>query len=75
MKGARPLVFLGLLVSAHLLAAQEFTGRVTDETGAVLPRITVTVHKLDTGVDTPTQTTSTGDYTVPYLIPGHYYRR
>jgi hypothetical protein len=52
--------------------AQEFTGRVADTMGAVIPKASVVARNLDTGVDTPTQTTVTGDYTIPYLIPGNY---
>jgi hypothetical protein len=51
---------------------QRFTGRVNDPTGAVVAKATVIAHNLDTGVDITTTTTSTGDYTIPYVIPGHY---
>ena len=47
-------------------------GRVTDSSGAVIPRANITVHNVDTGVNTTTKTTKSGDYTVPYLNPGHY---
>jgi hypothetical protein len=66
------IILCFLLSAGCLLNAQEFTGRVTDSTGAVIPKATVTAHNLDTGVDTPTVTTATGDYTIPYLIPGNY---
>jgi hypothetical protein len=65
-------LFLSLLLSAGLLAAQEFTGHVGDSTGAAIPRATVFALNLDTGVTTPTTTTDSGDFTIPYLIPGHY---
>jgi len=52
--------------------AQSFTGRVTDQTGAVVPKATITVHNVATNVDTKTTSTKTGDYTVPYLTPGAY---
>jgi len=64
-----------VLLSALNLAAQqvqEFTGRVTDPTGAVVPKAAVIVHNVDTGVNTSTTTSSSGDYTIPYLTPGHY---
>jgi hypothetical protein len=54
------------------LAAQEFTGRVSDPSGAVVPKATVIAHNIDTNTDTPTVTTSNGDYTIPYLKPGNY---
>lgn len=66
------LLLLCFVCSATLLTAQEFTGRVSDTTGAVLPKATVTAHNLDTNVDTPTITTASGDYTIPYLTPGNY---
>ncbi|HCT61720.1 MULTISPECIES: TonB-dependent receptor [Acidobacterium] len=51
---------------------QEFTGLVTDQSGAVIPHAKITVHNQDTGVDLQTITTAAGNYTVPYLTPGHY---
>ena len=36
------------------------TGEVTDQTGAVISGAHVVAHNLDTGVDTPTTTNSTG---------------
>jgi hypothetical protein len=72
VKNTTLLLLLSLLLPSSFSAAQEFTGRVSDATGAVVPKATVVAHNLDTGVDTPTQTTATGDYTIPYLIPGNY---
>ncbi len=75
MKFVRMLLILGLLLPLSSLMAQqiqEFTGRVTDPTGAVVPKATVTALNLDTGVRSSTTTTPTGDYTIPYVIPGHY---
>ena len=69
------LVLLSIFLPASFLAAQqvqEFTGRVTDPSGAVLAKAMVIAHNVDSGVDTSTTTTSTGNYTIPYLIPGHY---
>lgn len=51
---------------------QEFTGTVTDPSGAVIPHALVTVHNQDTGVNATTLTTGRGDYTVPYVKPGVY---
>jgi hypothetical protein len=60
------------LLFAGGLAAQEFTGRVSDSTGAVLAKATVIARNLDTNVNTKTVSTGSGDFTIPYLIPGNY---
>ncbi len=59
-------------VTAWSQATQQFTGQVADPTGAVVPEAQVIVHNQATGVDTRTVTTSSGAYTVTYLIPGIY---
>jgi hypothetical protein len=66
------LLLLGLLLPASFLAAQEFTGSVTDSTGAVVPKATITAHNVDTNLDTKAVTTRSGVYTIPYLTPGNY---
>ena len=53
-------------------ATQQFTGHVLDSTDAVIPAAQVIVHNQATGVDVKTVTTTSGDYTVTYLIPGTY---
>jgi len=63
------LLFIAAVCS---LSAQEFTGRVTDATGAVLPKVVVTAHNVDTGVDTKAVTNGSGVYTIPYLHHGSY---
>jgi hypothetical protein len=63
------LLFLAAVCS---LSAQEFTGRVTDPTGAVVPKVVVTAHNVDTGVDVKTTTNGSGSYTIPYLHYGNY---
>ena len=47
-------------------------GTVSDSTGAVVGSATVTVTNTATGVAQRTQTTETGNYTVPDLQPGSY---
>jgi hypothetical protein len=66
------LPLLVCLLFVGNLAAQEFTGRVSDPTGAILAKVAVTAHNLDTNLDTSTVTTTSGDYTIPYLTPGNY---
>src|ERR1700730_10148723 len=48
------------------------TGTVTDQQGAVLPGVTVTVLNLDTNVPAETVTNSQGLYVLQKLIPGRY---
>ena len=72
MKNTRSLLILGLLLPASLLAAQEFTGFVTDATGAVLAKAAVTAHNKETNLDIITVSTAAGAYTIPYLKPGNY---
>jgi len=54
------------------LLGQEFTGHVTDSSKAAVPKAAILVHNQLTNADIATVTTSSGDYTVPYLKPGLY---
>jgi hypothetical protein len=69
-------VFMLFALCATGLAAQEFrgtvTGRVTDSSGAIIPGASVTVTNVATGVAATATTNETGNYTVPYLMPGNY---
>ena len=47
-------------------------GTVTDNSGAVVASASVDVTNTATNVTNRVQTTSSGDYTVPYLQPGSY---
>ncbi len=49
-----------------------FTGTVTDASGAVVPRATVTIINQATGVKYNVTTNSSGVYTVPAVPPGQY---
>ena len=66
-----------LLLSASSVFGQAgqtgtILGTVTDSTGAVLPGVTVTVTNTATNVASRQVTSSSGDYLVPALLPGHY---
>jgi hypothetical protein len=72
-------LFCAALIAASLTAtvfAQEFrstlTGRVTDPSGAPVPRAKVTVTKTDTNTPFETVSTAEGIYTAPFLPPGPY---
>jgi hypothetical protein len=71
------LLYLCLVVSTGLLYGQggangTILGTVTDNSGAVVANVKVEVTNVDTGVTTSGQTSSSGDFTVPYLQPGKY---
>lgn len=52
--------------------AGTIVGTVTDETGAVLPGVTVTATGVATNVSRTVLTTDTGQYVIPFLPPGEY---
>ena len=70
------LLALTLLSAPVLAAAQDFrggiVGRITDESGGLLPGVTITVTNRDTNVSNTTVSNGTGDYTLLYLTPGTY---
>jgi outer membrane receptor protein involved in Fe transport len=49
-----------------------FTGTVTDQSGAVIPGVTVTAVEIGTGLTRRTETHEDGSYEIPLLPPGHY---
>jgi hypothetical protein len=65
-----------LLLSASVASAQlstaQVSGRVTDESGAVLPGVTVTMVQTDTGLTRETVTDADGAYVLPNLPTGPY---
>ncbi len=73
---SRIVLAAAMCALATSAAAQEITatltGTVTDETGAVLPGVTVTVKNTGTGFSKDVVTTSEGVYTAPLLPTGRY---
>src|SRR5687768_13526594 len=68
-------VFAMMLMTATGAWAQataELNGRVTDESGAVLPGVSVTVTQTDTGLTRTTVTDADGNYSLPTLPTGPY---
>lgn len=74
----RRIGLLGTLVLLFTMsaAAQDFRGTikgiVTDESGGVLPGVTITVTNVETNVFTTALTDAKGGYNVPYLNSGSY---
>jgi len=70
------LPIIGLFCSLFPLAAQEargtLLGRVADPTEAVIVAAKVDAVNTDTGVHYTSTTNGSGDYILPFLIPGPY---
>ncbi len=70
----------GLALGMFVLAATAFgqsdrgtiTGAVTDQSGAVIPSVPVIATNIATGVTFNTQTTETGNFTIPSVPVGSY---
>ncbi len=58
--------------TAFAQATAQMSGRVTDETGAVLPGVTVTATQTQTGLLRSTVTNEAGAYSLPSLPIGPY---
>ncbi|MGA2888819.1 MAG: carboxypeptidase regulatory-like domain-containing protein [Terracidiphilus sp.] len=75
VKGVALLICSLLLFPAGAFA-QEFrgtiSGTVTDPTGAAVPGASVEVQETQTGTVSRTASDSTGQYVVPFLLPGNY---
>src|SRR5215204_5306191 len=54
------------------LSTGQMSGRVTDESGAVLPGVTVTATQTDTGATRTVVTGEGGGYVLPNLPTGPY---
>lgn len=77
IKVIMPASFLVLaFLSSSALWAQEtrgqILGRITDPSGAVVVGAAVQAVNINTGVRTETVSNVTGDFVLPYLIPGRY---
>ena len=59
-------------VPARAQATAELAGRVTDESGAVLPGVTVTATQTDTGFSRTVVTDDGGNWVMPNLPTGPY---
>jgi hypothetical protein len=70
------LAVIGLLVPSVVLAQSTTTGAisgtVTDQSGAVVPDVTVNLKSIDKGFTQVTKTSAQGAYQFPLLEPGTY---
>jgi hypothetical protein len=73
---ASAVALLGLCSGLPLLAQSSgkatINGTVTDSTGAAIRSAPVAVINTDTGVTRNVTTNGAGEYTAPFLEPGHY---
>jgi hypothetical protein len=61
-----------LLVAQNVVLTGSLSGRVTDQSGAVVPRVEVVAQNLGTGVKLSAETNGAGLYRFPVLMPGSY---
>ena len=71
------LLLLVLLICGSTMALAQvntgdITGSVTDPTGAIVPKATVTIENLATHEKRTQQSNDAGSYTFTFLQPGHY---
>src|SRR5687768_12615448 len=68
-------LLLALSGSAFAQGANtQLGGVVTDQSGALIPGVTITILNTDTGVTNSTITNESGAYNFPSLQPGQAYR-
>src|SRR5262245_2471709 len=70
------LLLMSLCASPLAAAAQQetatITGSVKDQSGAIVPKATVTVTNTQTNISVKTEADDTGFYIIPSLRPGEY---
>jgi Carboxypeptidase regulatory-like domain/TonB dependent receptor len=66
------LTLLGAVTTKAQVLYGTLTGRITDQTGAVVPNVTVTITSQDTGAVRTATSSEQGDYRVTNLLPGSY---
>lgn len=70
----RLILAMALLALPVIGLAQTATvqGRITDQSGAVIPGARVTAKNVSSGVEVSTSTNDQGAYNIPFLQPGTY---
>ena len=66
------LIFFSLVGRFGQLTSGNIQGTVYDQSGATLPGATVTARNAATGTESPTVSTSTGEYRIQNLLAGKY---
>ena len=61
-----------LLHAQNVVSSGALSGLVTDQRGGMVPRASVVIRNLDTGVETATETSHSGLYRFNVLLPGSY---
>ena len=61
-----------LLTAQNVVLTGALTGRLTDQSGAIVPRASVVVRNLATGVEQSAETNHSGLYQFPVVLPGSY---
>src|SRR5258706_9979411 len=72
---AHVLMQIALLATTTLFGQEfrgTFSGSVTDSQGAAIPKVKITARETQTGNKSETFTSSTGEYSIPFLNPGEY---
>jgi hypothetical protein len=67
-----PAATLLMLVATALGQTAQVTGRISDQSGAVVPDAQVTITNQKTGLTRNSVSNSEGNYTLPLLPPGEY---
>src|SRR5260370_1056785 len=65
-------LFLASTAAFSQVTTGSILGTVNDSPGAVVPNATITITDTGKGTISTKQTNSSGDYDVPFLIPGTY---
>jgi hypothetical protein len=60
------------LIAQNVVLTGSLSGRITDQSGAVVPRVSVVAQNLGTGVKLSAETNRAGLYRFPVLMPGSY---
>ena len=66
------LLFLASAVAAFSQTAAQVSGTVTDESGSVVPNVTLTITSIETALQREAVTNEAGLYQLPALPPGSY---